>query len=162
MNLLPHKTARTAARAARWLAIFFAASLAAPLAAQSTAGTAKTAAAQPFKGHFVCKEHGVHLHLNLYEADLTAPGFSFLGKLNGYMDGNIYGTWMLTRHEVKDGKARLRFANDIGSDTQDAELTLTSDSTFHYRAIGGNAVRRAVGRKLVKTEGSMDFILTRR
>ncbi len=116
---------------------------------------------QPFRGHFVCKEHNVHLCLDLYEATLEAPGFAFLGKLNGYMNGSIYGTWMLTRHETADGKALLRFANDIGSDTQDVELTLTSDSTFQYRALGSNAVRRAVGRKLVKTEGKMNFVRKR-
>ncbi len=122
---------------------------------------AQNTAEQPFRGHFVCKEQNVHLYLDLYEATLEAPGFAFLGKLNGYMNGSIYGTWMLTRHETADGKALLRFANDIGSDTQDVELTLTSDSTFQYRALGSNAVRRAVGRKLVKTEGKMDFVRKR-
>ncbi len=131
------------------------------LAAFAQSAVGKSSSEHPFRGHFVCKEQNVHLYLDLYEASLDVPGFAFLGKVNGYMNGSIYGTWMLTRHEIKDGKATLRFANDIGSDTQDVELTLTSDSTFQYRALGSNAVRRAVGRKLVKTEGKMDFVRKR-
>ena len=97
------------------------------------------------------------LYLNLYENTLTAPGFDFLGTMHGYMSGNIYGTWMLTRHEIKGKTAHLRFSNDIGSDAQDIEFTQTSDSTYQYRATGGNAIRRAVGRKLVKVTDLMEF-----
>ena len=63
---------------------------------------------RPFEGHFHCKETGVDLYLNLYENTLTAPGFDFLGTMHGYMSGNIYGTWMLTRHEIKGKTARRR------------------------------------------------------
>lgn len=118
---------------------------------------AQTPAARPFEGRFYCKETGLNIYLNLYEETLEAPGFSFLGKMHGYMLGGIYGTWMLTKHEIKDKKAILRFSNDIGSDEQDIEFTQTSDSTYTYRAIGGNAIRKAVGRKLVKVTGNMDF-----
>lgn len=112
---------------------------------------------RPFEGHFYCKDTGVHIHLNLYEANLEAPGFSFLGKMNGYMSGGIYGTWMLISHQLKGKKALLRFSNDIGSDSQDIEFTQITDSTYTYRAINGNAIRRAVGRKLVKVTGDMQF-----
>lgn len=112
---------------------------------------------RPFEGHFYCKDTGVHIHLNLYEANLEAPGFSFLGKMNGYMIGGIYGTWMLISHQLKGKKALLRFSNDIGSDSQDIEFTQITDSTYTYRAINGNAIRRAVGRKLVKVTGDMQF-----
>ncbi len=112
---------------------------------------------RPFEGHFHCKETGMDLYLNLYEKTLTAPGFDFLGTMHGYMSGNIYGTWMLTRHEIKGKTAHLRFSNDIGSDAQDIEFTQTSDSTYQYRATGGNAIRRAVGRKLVKVTDLMEF-----
>lgn len=145
----------------RAIALLAALSLLLPAAfAQSALG--QSSPERPFRGHFVCKEQNVHLYLDLYEASLDIPGFAFLGKVNGYMNGSIYGTWMLTSHNVQNDKAALRFANDIGSDTQDVELTLTSDSTFQYRALGSNAVRRAVGRKLVKTEGKMDFVKKRR
>ena len=120
-------------------------------------GAQTPAPLQPFKGHFYCKETGVHIHLNLYEAQLDVPGFEFLGKMNGYMRGGIYGTWMLINHEVKGKKATLRFSNDIGSDSQDIEFVQKTDSTYTYRAINGNAIRRAVGRKLEKVTGTMEF-----
>lgn len=112
---------------------------------------------RPFEGHFYCKDTGVHIHLNLYESNLEAPGFSFLGKMNGYMSGGIYGTWMLINHEVKGKKAMLRFSNDIGSDSQDIEFIQTTDTTYTYRAINGNVIKRAVGRKLEKVTANMEF-----
>lgn len=117
----------------------------------------QTAEDRPFAGHFFCKDTGTHIYLNLYEATLTAPGFSFLGQMNGYMNGDIYGTWMLISHKVKGKKAMLRFSNDIGADSQNIEFTQTSDSTFTYRAVDGNAIRKAVGRKLVKVTPDMNF-----
>lgn len=120
--------------------------------------TLSAMAQRPFEGHFFCKETGVNLYLNLYEETLEAPGFSFLGKMNGYMKDGIYGTWMVIKSTIKnDNKAIVRFSNDIGSDSQDIELTINADSTYSYRAIGGNAIRRAVGRKLVKVTGEMTF-----
>lgn len=116
-----------------------------------------TAASRPFAGHFYCAETDTHVYLNLYEETLTAPGFSFLGKMHGYMNGGIYGTWMLISHKTNGKKATLRFSNDIGSDSQNIEFTQTSDSTFTYHAVGGNAIHRAVGRKLVKVTDSMLF-----
>lgn len=114
-------------------------------------------AQRAFEGHFFCKETGVNMYLNLYEEKLEAPGFSFLGKMHGYMKDGIYGTWMVTKCSVKKNTAHIRFSNDIGSDAQDIEFTLNNDSTYTYRAIGNNAIRRAVGRKLVKVTGDMLF-----
>lgn len=113
---------------------------------------------RPFEGHFYCKETRLNIYLNLYEEVLEAPGFSFLGKMHGYMNGGIYGTWMLVHHEIKGNKALLRFSNDIGSDSQNIEFVQTSDSTYTYHAYDGNAIRRAVGRKLVKVTGDMNFV----
>lgn len=115
-------------------------------------------AQRPFEGHFFCKEVGVNMYLNLYEETIEAPGFSFLGKMHGYMRDGIYGTWMITQCKIKGNKATIRFSNDIGSDAQDIEFTMQPDSTYTYRAIGGNAIRRAVGRKLVKVTGEMRFV----
>lgn len=56
---------------------------------------------RPFEGHYYCKETGVNMYLNLYEETLEAPGFSFLGKMNGYMKDGIYGTWMITKCTIK-------------------------------------------------------------
>ena len=79
----------------------------------------------------------------------------FLGPVYAYMDGRIYGKWMLVKKEVKKGKAILRFTNEIGSDSQDIELTQTADGNYFYRTLGGNNVKKVVGRRLVKIVDSM-------
>lgn len=112
----------------------------------------------PFKGVYENFENRVIIRLNLYDATLTAPGLDFLGKLNGYMSGRgIYGIWLLTDFEIKDNEATLRFSNDTGADSQTIVFTQENDSTFHYKAVDGNYVKKASGRKLVKITSEMDF-----
>lgn len=109
-----------------------------------------------FKGTFYNEEVGLNIHLNLEEESLTVPGMSFLGPVHGYMDGKIYGAWMLIKHEFQgNNKVILRFTNDMGADSQNVVLTAKRDGTFYYETINGNYVRRAVGRKLVKIVGEM-------
>ena len=106
---------------------------------------------QPFKGHFVNRENNVHLHIDLYEESLIAPGYSFLGNVPGYINGNVYGIWLMVSHKIKgDNKATLRFANDIGSDAQNIEIEILNDSTLSYRATGSAVIKKVVNRKLVK------------
>lgn len=126
--------------------------------AQTTPTPTDSTAQFPFKGHFFCKETGVNMYLNLYEENIEVPGFSFLGKMHGYMRDGIYGTWMIVKSEIKNNQAIIRFSNDIGSDSQDIEFTQQNDSTFTYQTKGGNAIRKAVGRKLEKVTGEMLFI----
>lgn len=92
----------------------------------------------------------VRINLDMGQESLEVPGMSFLGPVHAYMAGNIYGVWMLTKGECKNGTAILRFTNDIGSDAQTVELKPLPDGTYEYRAVGGNAVRRVKGRRLVK------------
>lgn len=112
---------------------------------------------RPFEGHFYCSETGVNLYLNLYEENIAIPNFSFLGKTHGYMNGNIYGTWMLVKHDINKNTATLRFTNDIGSDTQVVEFIQNADSTYSYQTLHGNAIKKAIGRKLVKITNRMTF-----
>ena len=51
---------------------------------------------------------------------------------------------------IKGNRAILRLSNDLGSETQEAELVQTSDSTYMLELKGSVVVKRAVGRKLVK------------
>lgn len=114
-----------------------------------------------FKGVFSNREHGVSLHIDLYEPTLEAPGLSFLGPLHGYMEGKgIYGTWMITRHSVKGKTATVRMSNDTGADAQSIVLKQLSDSTMSFRTVEGNNIRKAIGRKLVKIVPEM--VLTKR
>ena len=48
-------------------------------------------AQQPFKGKFYSKSNRITLVLDLYESSIEVPGYSFLGKMNGYMKGGFGG-----------------------------------------------------------------------
>ena len=114
---------------------------------------------QPFKGHFVNRENNVHLYMDLYEEALTAPGYSFLGNVPGYINGNVYGIWLMVSHKIKgDNKATLRFANDIGSDAQNIEIEILNDSTLSYHATGPAVIKKAVNRKLIKIPTQFQMI----
>lgn len=115
---------------------------------------------KPFQGIFKNNEIGVTLQLDLYEARLEAPGMGFLGKLHGYMNGRIYGMWLLTSHTIEGNAATLRFSNDQGADAQTIRITHINDSIYQYEAVGGNEVKRVQGRKLVKIPGTMQLIRT--
>ena len=106
-------------------------------------------------GTFYNDEIGLRLHVDLGKERLIVPGMDFLGPVYAYMDGRIYGKWMLVKKEVKKGKAILRFTNEIGSDSQDIELTQTADGNYFYCTLGGNNVKKVVGRRLVKIDDSM-------
>lgn len=112
---------------------------------------------KPYKGHFYNKEYGVHLNIDLYEETLEAPGFSFFGKIQGYMNGQIYGTWLLTKHEIQSDQAVLRFSNDQGADSQSIIISCPTDSTLQYKAIDGNQIKRVEKRKLVKIPEALTF-----
>lgn len=112
---------------------------------------------RPFKGRFYNEENRIYLTLDLYEATLDAPGLSFLGKVNGFMNGNIYGIWLLTSNKIEGKTATLRFSNDQGSDAQTVRLTAQSDSVLIYKALDGNSIRRVEKRKLVKIPSEMTF-----
>ena len=112
---------------------------------------------QPFKGHFHDEKEDIHLQLNLYERNLQVPDMDFVGEVNGYMHGNIYGIWLLTKFKIEDNVATLRMSHDSGADSQTIELTVVNDSTLSYRALNGNAVRKINKRKLVKIPGELKF-----
>ncbi len=113
---------------------------------------------RPFKGSFVNDEHRVNLVLDLYEASLFAPNYGYLGELNGYMNGRgIYGMWFLVDCKIEDKKATLRMTNDIGSDSQTVIFEQLNDSIFTYKAVDGNEVKKAVGRRLVRIPSHMKF-----
>lgn len=112
-----------------------------------------------FNGVFCNDDTGFRLHLNLDEENVEIPGMSFLGLTHGYLDGktnnHVYGVWMLVSHQMHGNQVRLRFSNDIGSDSQDILLTALNDSTFLYETTGGNCIRKVSGRKLEKTPSTM-------
>ena len=117
---------------------------------------------EPFKGEFYCKQQGITIFLDLYGDSILVPNYEFLGPVGGYMrgdnDSKLYGTWFVLDHSIKDNRATLRMTNDIGSDAQDIYFTMQNDSTFTYKAVGGNEVKKAVKHKLYKIVSEMTFV----
>ena len=72
--------------------------------------------------------------------------------------GNIYGVWAVTSFKIAKDKAILRLSNDLGSETQEAELSQTSDSTYMLKLIGSTVVKRAEGRKLHKITPTLNMV----
>lgn len=80
------------------------------------------------------------------------------GPMNGYINGDIYGVWTITSSEIiNDKQAKLRLSNDLGSETQEALLTLQGDSICKMELKGGVVVKRVVGKKLVKIDSVQEF-----
>ena len=107
-------------------------------------------AGRPWKMESVDPQEKVTLTIDLYEESVEVPGMEIFGLMNGYLGGNIYGVWLVTSFRIKGNRAILRLSNDLGSETQEAELVQTSDSTYMLELKGSVVVKRAVGRKLVK------------
>lgn len=127
-----------------------------------TASQLPAFAQEPFKGEYYCKEHGISIFLDLYGDSILIPNFEFLGPVSGYMrgdnDSKLYGTWMILDHSIDGNRAKLRMTNDIGSDVQEIYFTMRNDSTFTYKAVGGNEVKKAIKHKLHKIVSEMTFI----
>lgn len=113
------------------------------------------AVASSFNGEYFNSEVGLHIFLDLDKESIEVPTMEFLGPMHGYMQGGIYGVWMLIKYELKGEKLLLRFSNDIGSDSQTIELSPLGENKYRYRAVGENLVRKAVGRRLVKIVDTM-------
>lgn len=112
----------------------------------------------PWKLHLVAPAEKVTLDIDLHEESIEVPGMELFGPMNGYLGGNIYGVWAVTSFQIKKDKAIIRFSNDLGSETQEAELTQTSDSTYTLKLLGSTVVKRAEGRKLHKIAPTLKMI----
>ena len=115
----------------------------------------------PWKLCLTDPKEEVTLTIDLHEESIEVPGMEMFGPMNGYLGGNIYGVWAVTSFKTKKDKAILRLSNDLGSETQEAELTQTSDSTYTLKLLGSTVVKRAEGRKLVKITSTLKMIRNR-
>ena len=120
-----------------------------------------TYAGNPWKLNLTDPEEKITLTIDLHEESIEVPGMEMFGPMNGYLGGNIYGVWVVTSFKIKKDKAILRLSNDLGSETQEAELTQTSDSTYTLKLHGSTVVKRAEGRKLHKITPTLKMIRNR-
>lgn len=118
-------------------------------------------AGKPWKLSLTDPKEKITLDIDLYEESIDVPGMEMFGPMNGYLGGNIYGVWTVTSFQIKKDKAILRLSNDLGSETQEAELTQTSDSTYTLKLLGSTVVKRAEGRKLYKITPTLKMIKSR-
>lgn len=115
-------------------------------------------AQKTFKRSLYDSENKLNLHIDLYEETVNVPGMDMFGPMNGYLNGNVYGIWMITSAKVEDGKtAVIRLSNDLGSETQEARLTQKNDSTYLLELLGGTAIKKVVNKKLVKIPQKLTF-----
>lgn len=114
--------------------------------------------AEPWKKRLYCDDQKIRLYMDLYDETVDVPGMSDFGPMNGYLGGNIYGTWMITSFQIKsDSKATLHLSNDFGSETQEAQLTCQGDTIYTLELKGSTVVKRVDGKKLVKIDPKMKF-----
>ena len=118
-------------------------------------------AGKPWKLCLTDPKEKITLDIDLYEESIDVPGMEMFGPMNGYLGGNIYGVWAVTSFHIKKDKAILRLSNDMGSETQEAELSQTSDSTYTLKLLGSTVVKRAEGRKLHKITPTLKMIKNR-
>lgn len=117
-------------------------------------------ARQPFKGKFYNQEYSSNLFIDLYEESIVVPGMEMFGPMNGYLKGGIYGVWTITSFTLSDddATATIRLSNDLGSETQEVSLVLLNDSTLSFEQQGSIVIKKAVNKKLVKTERKLTFV----
>lgn len=115
-------------------------------------------AEQPWKVQLFASKEKITLNIDLYEESINVPGMEMFGPMNGYLGGDIYGVWTITSFSIKKNKAILRLSNDLGSETQEAELTQSSDTTYTLKLLGNTVVKKIEGRKLVKIAPTLNMI----
>lgn len=115
-------------------------------------------AGQPWKLSLIDPEENITLKMDLYEESIDVPGMEMFGPMHGYLGGNIYGVWTITSFKIKKDKAVIRLSNDLGSETQEAELMQTSDTTYTLKLTGSTVVKRAEGRKLHKITSTLKMV----
>jgi hypothetical protein len=115
-------------------------------------------AGNPWKLSLKDPKEKVTLIIDLHEECIEVPGMEMFGPMSGYLGGNIYGVWAVTSFKIAKDKAILRLSNDLGSETQEAELTQTSDSTYMLKLIGSTVIKRAEGRKLHKITPTLNMV----
>jgi hypothetical protein len=99
--------------------------------------------------------------MNLYKESITVPGMEMFGSQFGYMNGNIYGTWIVTSCKIENEKtASAHFSNDAGSETQNVLFTIQPDGTYIMQNTNRSVLKKVVGRKLVKLPDTIVFIRT--
>lgn len=71
-----------------------------------------------YVGSFYNADQGVTLTINLIDTCVVAPNYEFLGKLNGYLWGNLHESWFVTSYQLKEGRQSFIFLMRWGRKTK--------------------------------------------
>lgn len=115
-------------------------------------------AEDPWKLDLIDRNKNIILKINLDEECIEVPGMEAFGPMHGYLGGNIYGVWSVTSFRINNKKAILRLSNDLGSETQEVELTQTTDSTYQLKLVGTTVIKRVEGHKLHKISPTLTMV----
>ncbi|MCM1372310.1 MAG: hypothetical protein NC113_01495 [Bacteroides sp.] len=115
-------------------------------------------AEDPWKLDLIDRNKNIILKINLDEECIEVPGMEAFGPMHGYLGGNIYGVWAVTSFRINNKKAILRLSNDLGSETQEVELTQTTDSTYQLKLVGTTVIKRVEGHKLHKISPTLTMV----
>lgn len=122
--------------------------------------TTSATAAEPWKSTITDKQQNATLKMDLHSESIEVPGMEMYGPMHGYLTGSsIYGTWIITSCKINTAtKATLRLSNDLGSETQEATLTIESDTAYTMKLNGQIVIKRiADKRRLVKVSSTFNF-----
>ncbi len=111
-----------------------------------------------WKLDLIDRNKNIILKINLDEECIEVPGMEAFGPMHGYLGGNIYGIWAVTSFRINTKKAILRLSNDLGSETQEVELTQTTDSTYQLKLVGTTVIKRVEGHKLHKISPTLTMV----
>lgn len=113
---------------------------------------------RPWHKKLFCEKDEIRMRINLYEESIDVPGMDMFGPMSGYMNGKVYGVWMLTSHTINsDKEATLRLSNDLGSETQECLLTQVNDSIYKLELKHGVSIKKVIKNKLVKIPSTLEF-----
>ncbi len=115
---------------------------------------------RPFDVTLDNDEYKISLRLNLYDKNLTMPGQSVLGEVEGYFTSKQgRTTWLVVSSELVDERtAVIEVVNDYGSEDFTAELKANADGTYSYKKKGGSTLKFAVMGKWQKIPGRLTLV----
>lgn len=115
---------------------------------------------RPFDVTISNEEYKIYIRMNLHDKNLTVPGQSVLGEVDGYIASTqSRSTWIIISSEITgENTARIDVVNDYGSEDFTAEVKLNKDGTYSYKKLDGSTLKFAVKGKWQKIPGSLTFI----
>ena len=115
-------------------------------------------AQEAFKGVYRCDTLAATLTIDLTAPTISLPDLDF-DETDGYMKGQLNGTWVILKVKKTDKKkALVRMISDIGIDAQDVELSLTDEGNLQIRLVGEQNMKAISQRKYVKMPKVASFI----